>query len=68
MGSAGISSVVSIVTRSIFQAETGLVAFCYRPLRGGIQQVVMAELIHAVKMPIDERQDWIRTIPIQKTQ
>lgn len=55
MRSAGVSSVVSIVTRGIFQAETGLVAFCYRAVRGGIQQVVVAELIHAVVVSINER-------------
>lgn len=54
--SAGKPPVVAVVTGSVFQAEAGLVALCHRPLRAGIQQVVVAELIHAVVMPVNKQQ------------
>lgn len=55
MRGACISPIVSIVTGGILQAEAGLVALSHRVLSVGIQQVVVAELIHAVKMPVDQQ-------------
>lgn len=55
MWGAGISPVVSIVTGSVLQAEAGLVALCHWPMSGGIQQIVVAELIHAVVVPVDQQ-------------
>lgn len=55
MCGAGKAPVVSIITGSILQAETGLVALGHRMLSGGIQQLVVAELIHTVKVPVDQQ-------------
>lgn len=56
MCGAGKSPVVAVVTGSVLQAEAGLVALSHRVLSGGIQQVVVAELIHAVVVPVDQQQ------------
>lgn len=53
---ASVSPVVSVVTGGVLQAEAGLVALCHRPLSGGIQQVVVAELVHAVVVPVNQQQ------------
>lgn len=45
---AGVSSVVTIVTGRVLQAETGLVSLCYSSVSGCVQQVIMTELVHAV--------------------
>lgn len=55
MCGAGIPPVVAIVAGRVLQAEAGLVALGHRMLSGGIQQVVVAELIHAVVVPVDQQ-------------
>lgn len=52
---AGVSPVVSVVTGSVLQAEAGLVALRHWPVRGGVQQFVVAELVHAVVVPVDQQ-------------
>lgn len=47
---AGVSAVVSRVAGSVLQAETGLVALGNLLLSGGVQQLVQAELVHAVEV------------------
>lgn len=48
---AGKASVVPIVTRGVLQTEACLVALSHSPLGAGLQQVIVAELIHAVVVP-----------------
>lgn len=55
MWRAGVSSVVSVVTGRVLQAEASLVAFSHGLLSDGVQQVVMAELVHAVVVSVDQR-------------
>lgn len=50
VGCAGVSPVVSRVTGGVLQAEASLVALCHRLLSGGIQQFIVAKLVHAVVM------------------
>lgn len=57
MRSAGESSVVAVVTGSILQTEAGLVALGHGMVSPGVQQLVVAELIHAVEVPVDKRQN-----------
>lgn len=52
--SAGESSVVAVVTGRVFQTEAGLVALGHRVLGVGVQQLVVAELVHAVEVPAEE--------------
>lgn len=47
---AGVAAVVSRVTGGVLQAEAGLVALSHAGLGAGVQQVVVAELIHAVEV------------------
>lgn len=47
---AGVSAVVSRVTGSVLQTETGLVALGDLLLGVGVQQLVQAELVHAVEV------------------
>lgn len=51
MGGAGVALQVAEVAGGVLQAEAGLVALGHLPARGGIQQVVVAELVHAVVVP-----------------
>lgn len=53
VGCASISFQVPKVTGSVLQAKTGLVAFSHFPPTVDFQQVIMAELIHAVVMPVE---------------
>lgn len=48
VGSAGVASAHSGVTAGVLQAETGLVPLSHLAARADLQQVVVAELIHAV--------------------
>lgn len=45
------SSVEAVVAGRVLQTEAGLVSLRHSGVRAGIQQVVVAELIHAVVMP-----------------
>lgn len=56
MWGAGKSPVVAVVTGSVLQAEAGFVALGHRVVRGGVQQFVVAELVHAVEVPVDQQQ------------
>lgn len=47
---AGVSAVVSRVTGSVLQTETGLVALGNLLLGVSVQQLVQAELVHAVEV------------------
>lgn len=49
--SAGEASVVAVVTGSVLQAEAGLVALGHRVVGAGVQQLVVAKLVHAVEVP-----------------
>jgi hypothetical protein len=44
------SPVVPIVTGGVLKTETCFVAFSHSPLCAGVQQVIVAEFIHAVVM------------------
>lgn len=57
VGRAGVALQVAEITGGVLQAEAGLVALGHLPPRGGIQQVVVAELIHAVVVPGDGGRD-----------
>lgn len=48
--SACKSPVVAVVTGCVLETETCFVAFSHSPLGAGIQQVIVAELVHAVVM------------------
>lgn len=54
MRSTGEAPVVAIVTGGVLQAEAGLVALGNHVVGVGIQQVVVAELIHAVEVSVDQ--------------
>lgn len=56
MCGAGEAPVVAVVTGSVLQAEAGFVALRHRLVSGCIQQFVVAELIHAVEVPVDQQQ------------
>lgn len=56
VGRAGVALQVAEITGGVLQAEAGLVALGHLPARGGIQQVVVAELIHAVVVPAGGRE------------
>lgn len=47
---AGVAAVVSRVAGRVLQAEAGLVALGDVAVAPGVQQLVQAELIHAVKV------------------
>lgn len=48
VGGAGKAAVVSVVTGSVLQTEAGLVALSHLVLGPRVQQLVEAELVHAV--------------------
>lgn len=48
VGRAGVAAVVSRVAGRVLQTEAGFMTLCYSLLCAGVQQVIMAELIHAV--------------------
>lgn len=54
VSSTGEAPVVAVVTGSVLQTEAGLVALGHHMVRVGIQQVVVAELIHAVEVSVDQ--------------
>ena len=51
VGRAGVAFEVAKVTRGVFQTEAGLVSFGHLAAGGHFQQVVVAELVHAVVVP-----------------
>lgn len=55
MCSTGKPPVVAVVAGSVLQAEASLVALSHRMVSAGIQQLVVAELIHAVEVPVDRQ-------------
>lgn len=54
MRGAGEAPVVAVVTGGVLQAEAGLVALGHHVVGVGIQQVVVAELVHAVEVSVDQ--------------
>lgn len=52
MGCTGIAPPESRVTACVLEAETGLVSLGYFTSGGDVQQVVVAEGIHAVVVPV----------------
>lgn len=64
MCGAGKSPVVAIVTGSVLQAETGLVALSHLVVGVGVQQLIVAELIHTVEVPVDQMQQCSTTFII----
>lgn len=54
MCGAGEAPVVAVVTGGVLQTEAGLVALGHHVVGVGIQQVVVAELIHAVEVSVDQ--------------
>lgn len=50
MGGAGKAPVVARITGRVLQAETGLVTLGDLRLTSGVQQLVQAELVHAVEV------------------
>lgn len=53
---AGEAAVVSRVTGSVLQTEAGLVTLSYLRLSVDVQQLVQAELVHAVEVTEPQRQ------------
>lgn len=53
MCSTGVAPVLAVVTGGVLQAEAGLVALGHRVVGAGIQQLVVAELVHAVEVPVE---------------
>lgn len=49
---AGVALQVTKVTGGILQAEARFVPLCYFAASADLQQVIMAELIHAVVVPV----------------
>lgn len=47
---AGVAAVISRVTGSVLQTEAGLVSLGHMTISLGVQQLVQAELVHAVKV------------------
>lgn len=45
------SPVEAVVTGRVLQTEAGFMSLCHSGVRAGIQQVIVAELIHAVVVP-----------------
>lgn len=54
MSSAGEAAVVAVVTGGVLQTEAGLVALGHHVVGVGVQQVVVAELVHAVEVSADQ--------------
>lgn len=55
MRSAGVALQVTEVTGGVLQAKAGLVSLCHLEARADLQQIVMAELVHAVVMSVKIR-------------
>lgn len=49
---AGITLQVTKVTGGVLQTETGLVSLCHFTTGTDLKQIIMAELIHTVIMPV----------------
>lgn len=47
------ASVVAVVAGRVLQAEACLVSLSHTGVRAGVQQVIMAEFVHAVVVPVD---------------
>lgn len=47
---AGVAAVVALITGRVLQTEAGLVTFGDLRLSPGVQQLVQAELVHAVEV------------------
>lgn len=54
MSSAGEAPVVAVFTGGVLQTEAGLVALGHHVVGVGIQQVVVAELVHAVEVSVEQ--------------
>lgn len=52
VSSAGVTLQVSKITGGVLQTEAGLVSLCHFTASTDLQQIVMAELIHTVIMPV----------------
>lgn len=52
VSSAGITLQVSKITGGVLQTEAGLVSLRYFTTSTDLQQIIMAELIHTVIMPV----------------
>lgn len=50
--------VVAVVAGRVLQAEAGLVSLSHTGVSAGVQQVVMAEFVHAVVVPVDTQTTW----------
>lgn len=65
MRSAGVALQVTKVAGGVFQAEARLVPLCHFTAGPGLQQVVVAELVHAVVVPVGwggkQRVSWEQT-------
>lgn len=65
MCSTGVAPVLAVVTGGVFQAEAGLVALRHRVVSAGIQQLIVAELVHAVEVPVDRQRQCLATFLIK---
>lgn len=54
------ASVVAVVAGRVLQAEACLVSLSHTRVRAGVQQVVMAEFVHAVVVPVDKESHQFR--------
>lgn len=50
MRCAGKAAVITRVTGGVLQAEAGFVTLGHLTVRAGVQQLVQAELVHAVEV------------------
>lgn len=58
MSGTSIASIVAVVAGRVLQAEAGLVSLSHTGLSAGVQQIVMAEFVHAVVVPVDTQTTW----------
>lgn len=62
MSCAGVSSPHTWITAGVLQTETGFMSLGHRSVRGGVQEVVIAEGIHAVIMSLGQKQSNTTTL------
>lgn len=60
VSSAGKASPYSCITRRVLETETGFVSLSNLQSSGDIQQVVVTKRFHAVVMPEEEREIFLK--------
>lgn len=57
---AGITLQMTKITGGVFQTEASLVSLCHLTACADLQQIIMAELIHAVVVPAKKEECFIK--------